>query len=462
MKDCRNITKHIISVSIISALLIMVYITPTLALDPPETEWDNTFGGSGDDDGRSVQQTSDGGYIIVGYTNSYGAGLRDVFLIKTDADGNREWDNTFGGSENDNGYSVQQTLDGGYIITGDTWSFGPGGKDIWLIKTDANGNAVWDKTFGGAGDDSGSSVIQTADWGYMIVGHTTSYGAGIYNAWLIKTDSEGNEEWNKTFGESEQTYGFSIYKTLDGGYIISGCTSSYGANFIDIWLIKTDASGNAVWNKTFGGVGDDRSWGGSNAVYQTSDGGYIVTGWLTEAPFPSPNADVWLIKTDTSGNEEWNKTFGGGDTDYGFSVCQSLDGGYIIAGMTESFGAGGKDIWLIKTDSDGNKEWDKTIGGTNDDYGYSVRQTTDGSYIVAGDTKSFGAGGKDIWLINVELPVILGDANGDGSINAQDITSVERIIVQLDTATPMADANQDGNINALDITKVERLVAGLD
>jgi len=206
--------------------------------DNPEAAWNKTFGGAEDDNGYSVQQTSDGGYIITGHTDSYGAGGYDVWLIKTDSSGSVAWNKTFGGSSGDGGYSVQQTSDGGYIIVGITYSYGAGGGDVWLIKTNSSGNVAWNKTFGGSSGDDGYSVQQTSDGGYIIVGITYSYGAGSADVWLIKTDSSGNEIWDKTFGGSDDDSGISVQQTSDGGYIIAGETFSYGAGSNDVWLIK--------------------------------------------------------------------------------------------------------------------------------------------------------------------------------------------------------------------------------
>ena len=253
-----------------------------------------TFGGDNYDFGYSVQQTTDGGYIITGTTLSFGNDDGDVWLIKTDSYGNEDWNNTFSGS----GYSVQQTTDGGYIITGNN-----GSGDVLLIKTDTEGNEEWNRTFGGPDDDEGISVQQTTDGGYIITGYTESFGNGGSDVWLIKTDSEGNEEWNQTFGGSGYDTGFSVQQITDGGYIITGFTFSFGnVNFI-VWLIKTDTNGNEEWNQTLGGSSDDKGF----SVQQTTDGGYIITG--STKSFGNGNDDVWLIKTNSEGNEEWNKTF---------------------------------------------------------------------------------------------------------------------------------------------------------
>jgi hypothetical protein len=373
------------------ALLLVGLGVGKSVVQAPSWEWFKTFGGSDWDSGSSVQQTSDGGFILVGTTTSFGAGGFDVWLIKTDADGNKLWEKTFGGIRDDRGHSVQQTSDGGFILLGWTESFDAREADVWLIKTDASGNIEWDRTFGGSDRDKGSSVQQTSDGGFILVGYTESFGAGWADVWLIKTDADGNKLWEKTFGGSGLDSGSSVQQTSDGGFIIVGYTTSFGAGGFDVWLIKTDADGNKLWEKTFGG--SRRDWGSS--VQQTSDGGFIIVGYTTS--FGA--GDVWLIKTDANGNKQWDRTFGGSDWDEGWSVQQTSDGGFIIVGWTWSFGAGGPDVWLIKTDANGNKQWDRTFGGSDWDWGFSVQQTSDGGFIIVGSTESFGAGEGDVLLI---------------------------------------------------------------
>jgi len=359
---------------------------------PPEEAWNKTFGGASHDGAFFVQQTSDGGYIIAGDTMSYGAGSFDFWLVKTYSNGSKQWDRTFGGTSYDCILSVQQTSDDGYILAGYTESYGAGGHDFWLVKTDSEGNKQWERTFGGTEHDYARSVRQTSDGGYVLTGGTRSYGAGNLDFWLVKTDSKGNKEWDRTFGGTGLDWAHSVRQTSDGGYVLVGCISH------DFWLVKTDSEGNKEWDKTFGGDWDHVD--DAYSVQQTYDGGYILAGG-TKPYDDAVNWDFWLVKTDSEGNKEWDTTFGGVDGDGAHSVQQTSDGGYIIAGDTMSYGAGGHDFWLVKTDSEGNKEWDKTFGGVDDDRTCSVQQTSDDGYILAGYTESYGAGLRDAWLIKV-------------------------------------------------------------
>jgi hypothetical protein len=366
-----------------------------------------TFGGTDLDWGWAVQQTSDGGYIIIGETVSYGSGFYDAWLLKIDSSGNEQWNKTFGGSEKDGGRSGQQTSDGGYIIGGYADSYGFPGHDGWLLKTDAFGNEQWNYTYGGPSTDGFFSAVQTADNGFIGSGYETSFGTGGYDAWLVKTNAFGILQWDKSFGGGGTEHGMSVNQASDGGYIIAGDTSSYGAGGTDLWLIKTDTFGNEQWNHTFGGSNND--WGGS--VFQTSDGGYIVSG--DTMSYGTGGFDVWLIKTDEFGYEEWNMTYGEPlSDDTGYCVHQTSDGGYIVAISSTSYITGFTDIWLIKTDGNGIQQWKKIFGGPNEDWGYSVDHTTDGGYVITGYTASFGAGSLDVWVIKTDASGSL-DAIGE-------------------------------------------------
>jgi len=365
---------------------------------PPDTLWTQTYGGTGVEYGQSVQQTTDGGYIIAGQTGP-SVGSPDVYVIKTDESGNELWTGTFGLAYTyDMGYDVQQTDDGGYIIAGQTSNpFAPTlVYDVYLIKTDDSGNQLWTQTFGGTANDCGYSVQQTADGGYIVAGYTKSYGAGQADVYLVKTDASGNELWTQTYGGTANDYGYNVQQTSDGGYIITGQTYSYGIGESNVWLIKTDELGNELWTRDYGGVEPEMG----RSVQQTSDGGYIIAG--STKSYGAGAYDVYLIKTDASGIEEWTQTFGGSNYDMGYSVQLTQDGGYIVAGDSAAYGSDGCEAYLIKTDASGNELWSQTFGGSDSDYGRSVQQTSDGGYIVAGYTNSYGAGDYDVYLIRLE------------------------------------------------------------
>jgi len=376
------------------AIGCVLLLVSTTAAGPGDTLWTRTYGGSDYDGGHSVQQTSDGGYIIAAYTQSFGAGLSDVYLVKTDSSGDTLWTRTYGGSASDQGYSVQQTTDSGYIIAGYTRSFGAGYEDVYLVKTDSYGDTLWTRSYGGSGDDQGYSVQQTSDGGYIIAGYTSSFGAGYRDFYLLKTDSSGDTLWTRTYGGSYTDVGHSVQQTSDGGYIIAGETTSFGAGSYDVYLVRTDSDGDTLWTRTYGGTDPDYGY----SVQQTSDGGYVAAG-MTES-FGAGESDVYLVKTDSSGDSLWTGTYGGGAYDYeeGYSVQETSDGGYIIAGVAWSAGVG-YDVYLVRTESSGESLWSRTYGGSNDDYGWSVQETSDGGYIVAGYTESFGAGYADVYLV---------------------------------------------------------------
>ena len=389
-----------------------MFYTATVA----QITFQKTFGGPNTDIGYSVQQTVDGGYIVAGYTLSFGVGNRDVLLILTDVNGNTLWTKTYGGSNTDYALTVRQTTDRGFIIGAHSESFGAGSHDVYVIKSDPSGEIIWSKVYGGSSADGAYSIQQTKDGGYIISAHTSSFGAGQHDIYLIKTDSNGDTLWTKTYGGSGGDFLRDVHQTSDSGYILVAETLSFGVGQHDIYLVKTDERGNILWSKTYGGGSSDYGY----SVTQTTDGGYIIAGYTKS--FGAGMSDVLLVKIDGSGDISWAKTYGGSSSDYGYSVLQTSDGGYIVAGYTESYGLAG-DVYLVKTDSNGNHQWSRTFGGAGKDLSWSVQQSADGGFIITGYTTSFGSGNQDVYLIKTdELGIsgcnesTVGTITGDAAI----------------------------------------------
>jgi hypothetical protein len=369
----------------LSSLIFVLFVQ----LANGQTIFQKTYGGTLHDYEQCAKQTTDGGYIIVGYTKNFGAGNSDFYLVKTNSQGDSLWTKTYGGVNEDRAYSFEQTTDGGYIVAGYTFA---SGNDLNLVKTDNLGNLLWAKTYIGIFIDGTSAVQQTADGGYVITG-SSCINNDCYIT-LIKTDANGDSLWIKGYSEGE--HGNSVRQTTDGGYIITGTTEDFGAGITDIYLIKADSNGNLLWSRTFGGNEEDRGY----SVQQTNDGGYIVAGLIVNAGYYT----ACLIKTDDNGDSLWTKTFYGGAA---FSIQQTANGGYIVVF--------GYNAYLMKTDANGNPIWTQTF--TNGDIN-SVQQTSDGGFIVGGYTNNFGAGLVDFYLIKT-------DSNGISGCNQANYTPME-------------------------------------
>jgi len=350
-----------------------------------------TYGSTLNEMAFSVKQTSDGGFILAGYTAALGDA--HVFLLKTDVKGNIEWETAFGGSSIEIANSVCQTSDGGYVLTGSSSS---SNYQLLLMKVDAEGNQIWSQRYGGNDFDEGNSVQQTSDGGYIIIGEADFNGHHYRgNAWLIKTDVNGIIEWDKKFGGSLNDTGNAVQQTIDGGYIIIGSTESNAVGgYRDAWLIKTNESGYEEWSKVFGDSNDDRGL----AIAISQEGGYAITGHTLQ----QSDQQAWLVKVDVEGLLEWDVVISGGVYDMGRSINQTTDLGYIITGTTTASSISHQNLWLLKFSGNGSLLWDKIYGGDLNDDGYSVQQTGNGGYVVGGVTESYGNGMADVWLIKTD------------------------------------------------------------
>jgi len=367
------------------AVVICLCLIPSVAA---EESWEQVYGGPHRDVGRCVRQTGDNGFILIGYSDS-DATETDIWLLKTDGQGNEEWSRSFSGPEYDYATHVEPTADGGYIMTG-FWGSGSGGfgGDLWLMKTDALGQEEWSRFYDFRDRDTGMAVQQTADGGFIVTGSITTDGVEWNDILLLKTDAAGNEEWHREFGGDWLDYGNAVQQCMDGGYVIAGMKDNE-----DLWLIRTDATGTEIWNQVFGGNGEEKA----AEVRQLPDGGFIVIG--TTDSHGAGWDDAWLIRTDTGGNELWSRTYGGEGSETGEAIDLTVDGGFIITGRTSTGTGGLGDLWLVKTDGNGVQQWQKSIGGPGSQLGYSVRQTNDGGFVATGTTKPSVSATTDLYLV---------------------------------------------------------------
>jgi hypothetical protein len=371
--------------------------------------WAKTYGSTNSDaaGGNLIQPTLDNGYIAVTSTNSFGAGDYDIWVLKLDASGNVIWEKTYGGPEQDLSVCVVQTAAGGYAVTGHTSSFGAGDTDLWVLYLEPDGSTVWSRTYGGAGSDKARFLTHTSDGGFIIAGTTQSFGAGEEDVWILKLNPSGFIAWQKTYGGAKRDYAPSIRQTLDGGFIVGASTESFDLTSTAMWIFKLNADGTIAWQNSYGGSENDYF----HSVFQTLDGGYLVAGY-TGSFGAGPSADIWIMKLDANGTVQWQSTYGGQDGDLVNSIGMTMDGGYIIAGDTQNFRVDqDDDIWAFKLNADGTIAWEKTYGGPGYEHAGSIRQTSDGGYVLIGSTSSFGAGGGiwgDLWVLKLGHDGILG------------------------------------------------------
>jgi hypothetical protein len=324
------------------------------------------------------------GFILAGCRQSYGQVHNDVLLIQTDSDGNTEWARTYGGPDNDAGFCVKPTSDSGFVVCGFFTGEGRATSDGYIIKTDALGDTIWTGRYGGSGDESFAEITQTSDGGYIAAGNKTEPDGYHTDVYVVKTDSVGEVIWSREYDNPSLTdHANSVLQTSDGGFVICGVKGGIGTAF-DMWLIKTDSSGNVEWSRTYGGDGYDAGY----SVDQTSDGGYIVAGYKTILVAPYHH-DMYLVKTSSDGTVQWERTFGESESDCAQSIRETSDGGFIAAGLMESPVREDCDIYVVKTDSNGDLQWFDTISINDNDVGYCVRQTDDDNFVIAGSNFTF-------------------------------------------------------------------------
>ncbi|WP_062697874.1 T9SS type A sorting domain-containing protein [Chryseobacterium indologenes] len=425
-------------------LLILSLIYSTIWAQVPIIQWQKSLGGNGRDYTKSIRQTLDGGYILAGSSESTNGdvvgnhGLFDYWIVKMSPSGSIQWQKSLGGNLSEVANAIQQTSDGGYILAGYSGSNdgdvtgNHGADDYWIVKLDSSGNIQWQKSLGGSGMDQAYDVQQTSDGGYVVAGISGSVNGdvtenhGNYDYWIVKLDSSGNIQWQKSLGGTNSDFANAIRQTSDNGYIVAGYTLSNNGDvtinygFRDYWIVKLDSSGNMQWQKSLGGSGVDQA----HDVQQTQDGGYIVAGNVLSSDGDvtgfQGSRDYWIVKLDPSGNLQWQKTLGGTNVDEAYSISQTSDGGYIVGGQSQSVNGdvtnnhGLFDYWIVKLDSTGNIQWQKSLGGSNTDTLYSIRQTSDNGYIMAGVTQSGDGdltsfnGVYDIWVVKLKLGPALG------------------------------------------------------
>lgn len=383
----------------LNLIMIFTISTPSGFAQAPDVLWTKNYGGNNWDTGNSVLQTNDGGFYITGQKGFIPGQLSsgDVWLIRTDSNGDTLWSKTYGDSSGrDEGYSIKKVTGGGYIIAGQTTSFGAGESDAFVIRINDNGDTLWTRTYGGESQDYVTRIQQTSDNGFIMVGHTYSYGLGSFDVWLIRTDENGDTIWTNTFGTSGVDLGNSIQQTSDGGFIITGRRLSFSSGTPDLYLVRTDSNGDSLWTRGYNGPVTPFSFDEGKGVYQLSSGGYLAAG--------ISDAKLWLLRIDENGDTLWTKLY----NEPCSSVDITSDGGFIISGNNS----------LTRINEDLNILWTKVIGESSD-FSNSVQQTSDGGYIVTGKHNS--SGNNDVWLVRID---------SDGTTSITD-NSIEPLNFQL-------------------------------
>jgi len=418
-------------------MLLFLYSTRVIA-QAPAIQWEVSLGGSGDDIGGFIQQTTDGGYIVAGSSFSNDGevtgnhGEADYWVVKLSASSSIQWQKCLGGSGYDGATGIQQTTDGGYIVAGSSNSNdgqvngNHGGYDYWVVKINNIGAIQWQKCLGGSGDDEAYSVAQTTDGGFIILGFSSSTDGdvtgnhGSYDYWVVKINDTGAIQWEQSYGGSGDDFGAAIQQTVDGGYIMTGNTASFDGEVSgnhggsDFWVVKINDTGAIQWDECLGGSAEDDG----QSIQQTTDGGYIVAGYTASYDYDvsgnhGGEDDYWVVKISDSGAIQWQTCLGGSQQDEGNFIQQTLDGGYIVTGFTASDddeisgNHGASDFWAVKLNNAGVIQWQKCMGGSAEENSNCIQQTTDSGYIITGVSNSNDGdvtgnhGQNDYWVVKL-------------------------------------------------------------
>ena len=457
-------------------LFLLFFINVYCNAQSPIIEWQKSFGGTNDDVANCIQQTNDGGYIIAGYSASTNGDVTgqhgfstDCWIVKLTSTGIIEWQKSLGGTSTEGANSIQQTSDGGYIVAGYCNSDdgdvtgNHGFTDYWIVKLSSTGVIIWQKSLGGTNDEYANQIQQTSDGGYIVAGYSYSddvnvtghHGTTSYaDYWIVKLSSTGTIVWQKSLGGDEWDKASSIQQTSDGGYIVGGDSVSTNGDvtgnhgITDYWIVKLSSTGTIVWQKSLGG-----SYGEYvKQIQQTNDGGYIIVGFSD-----SLNGDVtgnhglsdyWIVKLSSTGIIVWQKSFGGTNYDIANSIQQTSDGGYILTGYANSSNGnvlvnyGLNDYWILKITSTGSIEWQKSLGGSDIDFGNSIQQTSEGGYIVAGYSASTNGdvtgnhGSSDYWIIKLSSTLDTNLFIQNNNLTIFPNPTKDNLIIKIDYFTP--------------------------
>ncbi len=438
-------------------LLLVFFVSALIASSPCYAqEWAKTYGGNGSDGLlTSMQQTSDGGCIFGVHSSSFTGDFSDgynTWIFKVDSDGNITWEKKYVGYRSYPDHIIQ-TADGGYIAVGVYVDDGGGWGSLWVLKLNSDGTIDWQKLYGQSctdGSNFGMYIQEAIDPGgnpdgYVVLAKASCYGPGLSAVWVLRLNADGTIAWQKGYGGYDEDFGSSILQTADGGFVVAGGTLSLGPNIVDMWVLKLNSDGTVDWEKTYGGrtateIRETRN-------QQGNPDGYILAGTTTN--FGAGGFDVMILKLNPDGTIVWQKTYGGSYDDDAYDIEQTSDGGYVVAGRSSSFGLN-YSAWIFKLDSSGNVVWERTYDGDDWDFAYSIEQTSDGGYIVAGETQSFGAGSRDVFMLKL---------NANGEIPGCSIMGTSQAVV---TDTSVSDIDSNATILNTSVVPIDTYLIDQD